>query len=505
MKLLFIWLDISETGRASFNHGIAGLAGYLKERGHNVGCISIRRVGEIESLLEVVEKECPDGIAFSIVTNQRKYLDVCAKAVRKGFRGLMIAGGVHATLNPDDVLDCEEIDGVCIGEGEIPLSILAECHDSNQEYLSVPCFWWRKDRGSSIEKIIRNDVCRYVTDASDFPFPDYSIFNVEEILRSTSGFFDIMISRGCPYSCTYCCNKCIRAVYHDKKHYFRIHPPAKAIDILVHYIHKYPSIKGFNFADDLLVWNKEWFLTFAEKYREGIGLPFTCNCRFELVDEEIARALSESGCAQVNLGLESGDEDLRGRLLKRRYTNRQIIKCAEILHESNIPFFTYNIFGFPFETKEQMQETVAINKAIRPSSGCAFFFYPFPKTELFNICVENDLLLKKSMFSVDGYCEKPVIKLSNCEESDCVSLQRELSLYFAARRLSRLSRIDSERFEAAVLKILLLQPSFFMKLLSKDSSIKRNLRKLMYRGMRQKTLKFKSGLTKSMLTGSPSS
>lgn len=489
MKVLFLWLDISEMGRPSFNHGLAYLAGFLKKNGHEVGCFHVQRIGKIESLTKVIGQERYDCIAISLVTNQRKYLDVCTESLRKVYSGLLIAGGVHATLDPEDVLKCEHIDGVCIGEGELPFKDLADRYDKKMDYRSVPCFWWKERGQKRTERIIRNKVNPFVSDLSGFPFPDYSIFDVESIVNNASGFFDIIISRGCPFSCTYCCNNCIRSAYPSSQGYFRIYSPEEAVDILSYYKEVYLIIKGFNFADDLLVWKKEWFLSFASKYRERIGLPYTCNCRFEIMDEQIASALSESGCVQVNFGLESGDEDLRKRLLKRSYTNEQIIKCAELLHRERIPFFTYNIFGFPFETREQMQETVAINKAIRPSSGGAFFFFPFPKTELHDVCTKNDLFLKEKMQSVDGYCESPVIQLFDCEESECVSLQQELTLYFAVRRLCRLLRINNEILETGMHKILLLRPSFFMKLLFRDGRLKRGLRRLMYFAMRHKDSK----------------
>jgi radical SAM superfamily enzyme YgiQ (UPF0313 family) len=56
-------------------------------------------------------------VGVSLVTNQRQYLDPFVNACRENFKGLIIAGGVHATLAPEDTLKCEGIDGVCIGEG----------------------------------------------------------------------------------------------------------------------------------------------------------------------------------------------------------------------------------------------------------------------------------------------------------------------------------------------------------------------------------------------------
>ena len=78
-----------------------------------------------------------------------------------------------------------------------------------------------------------------------------------------------------------------------------------------------------------------------------------------LKNREIALMLKESGCKQVSFGIESGDEEYRKTFLKRNYSNLQILTAAELLHEVGIPFSSYNIMGFPFETIKQMEESLS--------------------------------------------------------------------------------------------------------------------------------------------------
>ena len=238
--------------------------------------------------------------------------------------------------------------------------------------------------------------------------------------------------------------------------------PEQAINLLL-YIKERFSIKGFHFADDLFVWHVKWFSEFTKGYIKKINLPYVCNARVEMLkSREIAIMLKESGCKQVSFGIESGDEEYRRTFLKRNYSNQQILTATELLNEVSIPFSSYNIMGFPFETKEQMEKTVEINKSIRSTSGMVFFFYPYPGTELHKMCIDNNLLRPKKMSKVDGFMERPVIKLTHCTEQDCINMHRKLFLYFKARQAARLLKINSTVFDNLLHTIMLLAPKLFI-------------------------------------------
>ena len=134
----------------------------------------------------------------------------------------------------------------------------------------------------------------------------------------------------------------------------------------------------------------------------------------------------------------------------------------------------------PICTDEGMDKTIAINQEIRPSSGQAFFFYPYPATDLYNLCKKHGLLYPETMEQVSGYKELPVIKLTHCKMKECVKSQQTLLLYFMARRLSIVLGIKHKMFEWTVHHLLLCWPSLFTRLFSKDNIIKRALRKLQY-------------------------
>lgn len=464
MKLLLVWLDIRSNGVLNPHHGLASLAGHLAGDGHHVRCIHVRTTGQIGAIPQAVADQHPDCVGFSVVTNQRHYLDRAVAACRRRHDGLVVAGGIHATLAPRDVLACDGIDGVCVGEGERPMAQLAGQIDRGGPCRSLDCFIWKARPGLPEPTPHRPQM--FAPDLAQLSRPDYSIFNMPDILAhgSVPGIMSVMVSRGCPYNCTYCCNKAIKSSYPQSKGYFRMLEPDAAVDLLASLVEQF-DMRGFNFGDDLLVCNRKWFSAFTERYVERIARPYVCNSRVEMLQSpEIASMLKDSGCLQVSFGLESGDEELRRTVLNRTYTNQQVRTAARLLHEVNLPFSTYNIMGFPGETRRQMQRTLDLNREIRPTTGMVFFFFPYPGTELHERCLADGLVDSATLEKVDGFTERPVIRMTHCTERDCLEMHRRLFLYFKTRKAARVFHVDRPWFDSLLYGMMRLAPGLFLKL-----------------------------------------
>jgi len=147
-----------------------------------------------------LKNESPDLIGLSFTTNQKKYvrhfLDI-ANLEEK----LIVAGGVHTTLEKENIFqEFPEIDGICIGEGELPLLEICRRLDNNEDYYSVPSFYFQTKKG-----IIKNSISplQYL---DTLAMPDYSIFKYERIIKDGGNCFQMLLTRGCPFNCSYCCN-----------------------------------------------------------------------------------------------------------------------------------------------------------------------------------------------------------------------------------------------------------------------------------------------------------
>lgn len=474
-RIHLIYFDINTGYFPGVNHGLAGLAAVVRQNNH---FFSFHHLTKKESPKAVVKRaiaENPDVIGFSFSTNQKQYVPDYARALFQKTGILQIAGGIHSTIDPLDVFKIESIKGVCIGEAEYPVLELLNRIDKKEDIYDISGIFWRKSDGTLIQNpVLINPVL------SKLPFPDYSIFDTEKISRASSEWIALLLTRGCPYNCYYCCNHVIRNIYENKQHYFRIPPAEYAINLIKNSLGYYKNPKGINFADDLLTVDQEWLERFADIYSKEIKLPYTCNSRIENLSERVVNALKKSRCKTVYIGIESGNEGIRKKLLNRHYSNKDVIEAFGRLRKAGISTFSYNIVGLPFETKEQMKETLEINKLVKPNGGTVFYFYPYPKTELFNICKKHNLLLKETETGkLSGYLEGPAIELAHCSKKDCLRMYNKIRLFLISQTVA-----DSLKF--AFLGRMFywfcsVSPGFWVKALTKNSKFKFGVRKLFYK------------------------
>ena len=104
----------------------------------------------------------------------------------------------------------------------------------------------------------------------------------------------------------------------------------------------------------------------------------------------------------MKIGLESGNESVRNRVLKRNISQQTIRNAVRLLKGQGIEVFTYNILGIPFETAGQIMETIKLNAEMDVDLIQHTVFYPYPQTKLHDVCVENGFLAAREGYSYFG-------------------------------------------------------------------------------------------------------
>lgn len=126
-----------------------------------------------------------------------------------------------------------------------------------------------------------------------------------------------------------------------------------------------------------------------------------------------------------------------------------------------------------------MEETIKLNRLIKPDMGIVSYFYPFPGTKLFKICQEYNLLSTEDMNS-SGFLEKPSIKDEHCGRSDCLRMYQKIRLFLASRTL--VTSLGLPNFvESIIYRFTNLFPSFFVRLITKRSGLKLSIRKWLFK------------------------
>jgi len=361
--------------------GPMSLSAVLKKRGHDCRLLI---TSESPDFLGRIADYGPDLIAFSTMTGPHRWVLDTAGKIKPIFNKPVILGGPHPTFFPE-IIHEPGVDIVCLGEGEFALLELADKLDRGDDYSDVQNLWVKKDG-----HIVRNGLRPLLDDLDDLPFPDRTLYDGCRLLRAIPAM-KFLTGRGCPYHCAFCFNRQYRELYKGLGRPVR----KRGVDHLIEEIKitaKTYHLKLIRFPDDSFSGNRAWLLAFLEKYAKDVSLPFTGLARANELDEEVVKALKAAGCLNVFFGVETGNEDLRNRILKKQLTNAQILNAARLLKKYRVRFGTYNMFGLPGETLPLAWETIALNRALKPDYTINNVFQPYPRTEIVSYALEHGFL-----------------------------------------------------------------------------------------------------------------
>ena len=349
--------------------------------------LSFHKKDYAQHILSHLKEFSPRVIGFSATSFTFKYALTIASLIRKFYpRILLVYGGVHPTLLPEETLQNPLVDAVCIGEGEDSLTEYLQRIEQNEEPQGVTGIWYKDKVGT----IVKNPLRPFKEDLDSLPFPNWDHWEIEKYLKLNESFIGalrIFASRGCPYSCSFCSNPAIRRAVPGR--YYRTRRPEHIIEEIKLNINKYYN-KGFKqvvFADENFGLNLEQTKIFCSLYtKEGLSnrIGWSCQRRADLINEEWARIVSGAGCNMVSFGVESGDEHIRMKVYNKEIDDKQIISAINSLHKYNIMCGINIIVICPEDSINSINKSFKLIKKIKPEFVSIGFYNPLPKTTLYN-------------------------------------------------------------------------------------------------------------------------
>jgi anaerobic magnesium-protoporphyrin IX monomethyl ester cyclase len=319
---------------------------------------------------------------------------------------IILLGGVHVIVVKGKILEeCPDLNYICAGEGEDFILEFLDKLNCGESVLDVPNLGYRTDSGIKINSI------RPPTDLTKLCRFHYDLFDPFSITQPYPypGFCYVYATRGCPYSCTYCCNTRYLELY--KGQYLRL----RDIDSILFDLRTVRDDYGARFlffGDEMVIFNEKFVTELFTRIHNEIGLPYGCMARVERITPSIVELFKVTGCGYVGMGVECGDEEFRKKYLNRYMTNEQIINAFRMLKKiPGIKLTSYNMTGYPVANDtELLEKTREFNKLLAPDILQITTFYPFPGTKLYEYCFERNLLDFDKMSKSGDWFNESVIK-----------------------------------------------------------------------------------------------
>ncbi len=387
---------------------IAALESFVNEKTEHeakVIDLSFQKKNWKDYLKHQIETIKPDLIGISILSfNYAQALKI-ASFIKKKYNIKTLFGGVHVILMGEETLENKEVDFVCVGEGEYSLKDLL---DNNLDAKGVKGVWY-KEYG----KIIKNENQRLIENLDSLPFPSWESYKLDKYFLVNNNHLPIMVSRGCPYSCTYCSNHALKRKLDGKYVRFRsVDNVIKEIDLRIKQYRK-KGLKYLFFYDDTFILYKDFVMEFCKKYKEkGFHkiMKWNVNVRANLVDDEVIKAMKDAGCYEVRMGVESGNDDIRNKLYKRDMGEEEIFNAVKIIKKNKLRFRVQFIVGAPYDNEKSMKESYDMAKKINADYTLFPILMPLPCTEIKEVCEKEHLIEKRKFKDSHEMYTHPVIR-----------------------------------------------------------------------------------------------
>lgn len=299
----------------------------------------------------------------------------------------------------------KDADYVLIGEGEETLIELLNQLSAGKEPKNIIGL----ATGHSSLVTRRPDI----SNLDSLPFPAWDLVDVEKyrsIWLKRHGYFsmNMVTTRGCPFHCNWCAKPIWGQRYHSRS-------PENVAEEMKWLKETYQPDHIW-FADDILGLKPGWLPRFADAiHTQGSLIPFKCLSRADLLTREgEVDALARAGAQTVWMGAESGSQKILDAMDKGTRVE-QIHEAARRLKPAGIRVGFFLQFGYPGETREDIEKTIQLVRDCDPDDIGISVSYALPGTKFYTAVHEqlgekqnwqdsNDLaMLYQGPFSTEFY------------------------------------------------------------------------------------------------------
>ncbi|WP_028324048.1 B12-binding domain-containing radical SAM protein [Desulfatirhabdium butyrativorans] len=273
------------------------------------------------------------------------------------------------------------IDIAAIGEGEDTLVELLHFLERGKHLDSIRGIVFRK--GSRLFETGHREPIAHL-DALPFPFR-YAASVLKDYERyPAAAFGHLFATRGCPYHCLFCGSRNVwgRQV--------RFRSPRNVIEEMS--LLRDAGLDHLHFDDDTFGVNGAYLRALCQTIAaHGPDIGWSCEMHVHLISDENLRIMKQAGCVMIQLGIESGNNEIL-RSIRKGFTIEQALDACRKIRNHGMALQTFFMAGFPEETETTISDTARIIESIDCDKIIYSIFTPYPGTEAFTLCRDMGII-----------------------------------------------------------------------------------------------------------------
>lgn len=369
-----------------------GMAGsYLESRGHKTRLLDSQVMGlSTQEALNAIDEFKPDVIAVYTgrlsEDNDIEFADLVSRDGR-----IVVFVGPYSSIDPDNVLKKAKKTSFLIKkEFDLPLEELA----SGQNPKTIRNMYTKDGNGEISNVESRPLITTEILDT--FPMTAKYFHEQLDILKYKTTaelypFIDVMSGRGCAWGK---CNFCLWVQSFVPGSVYNL----RSIDHFMgefEYINaKMPMIRSVMIQDDMLT-HKRAIEISEGLLKRDIKINWSCYVKPNShISQETFHLMKRSGCLNLHVGFESGDDEVLKKMDKGSNVE-QAIQLAEMAHKAGLQIHADFSMGHLGDTETSMNATVDLAKKMNPHTAQFQIMIPFRKTK-FWAQLEGDNLFNEA-------------------------------------------------------------------------------------------------------------
>jgi len=396
MKVVFIYLphDFLNQPDAQAPLGLMYLAAVLEQNDIDV---EIKNYSSYSKKTAIEDLSEADMYGITTTCLELPVANEFSKLIKIKYPNAKVVLGGPGTISKEFV-DFKVVDSICVGEGEITiLNIIKDIKKNKLQQVY---------QGEPVKDL--NTIPLPARHLLDFQGGNIFIFNKN---YREGGSTIILTSRGCPFSCAFCCAS--KFTYRK----VRYRTAQSIYDEMREVIDNF-GITQFRFSDDMFTASRQHVESVCKKIK-SLDVVWRISCRVNPFDEDMAKIMYDAGCVEASFGVESFDDNVL-KILNKKTTAKDNVRALEICAKVGLKTRILFMIRTPGQTKHTVPINIKYLQEVPYDIIACTSFVPIPGCDVwYNPLKYNIEILSRDLndynfyfFGPDGVNKlKPLIKI----------------------------------------------------------------------------------------------